>query len=229
MEDVWYNLVKKWNSFINTARLILAVIVYIFLGIFILAIISYLVWLFAHHSWLWALLAFVIVGIPLLFWFLFKSSVWKRLHDERVNARILEEALENGEISHYIRNALLAMDSTHKWYADENEANRELVTSLKSQGLEAEYQPRLAGGSTADAKVGKIVIEGKLSPHKADIDRLLGQLIEYTKYNDKVCIVIYGKLHEYTKSRITEEIEQRYLINRVFLSYLKNPNRDRHR
>ena len=130
-------------------------------------------------------------------------------------------------INNCIYNSLKIMDTTAKWYTDENEANRELVTSLKIQGLDAEYQPRLPNGITADARVNNVIIEGKLSPNKSDIDRLIGQLTQYVQYSVKVNIVIYGALDNYAKLRIINEIRRRYSLNRVFINYLDNPQRNR--
>ena len=37
-------------------------------------------------------------------------------------------------------------------------------------GIEAVYPYRLSNGRTADAKVGDVLIEGKLSPDTAEVD-----------------------------------------------------------
>ncbi len=77
------------------------------------------------------------------------------------------------DIDNQLRRALETMDSTAKWYNSEEEANRELVTCLKAQGItDVRYQYRLGNGRTADAKVGNVLIEGKLSPDTAEVDRL---------------------------------------------------------
>ena len=133
----------------------------------------------------------------------------------------------SGEIGKYLQGALEAMDSTAKWYTDENEANRELVSCLKAKGIpDVTYQYKLRDGETADAKVGNILIEGKLSPNTGEVDRLLGQLTRYTQHGHKVNVVIYGRLDQYARSRIEKEIQSRY-PNRVFLTYLDNPKRQR--
>jgi len=119
------------------------------------------------------------------------------------------------------------MDSTAKWYNNEEEANRELVTCLKAQGIsDVRYQYRLDNGRTADAKVGNVLIEGKLSPDTSEVDRLLGQLSDYTQYSNKVNVVIYGRLDKDARRRIENEIHLRY-TGRVFLTCLNNPKRQR--
>lgn len=133
--------------------------------------------------------------------------------------------LLSSDIGVYLKRALSAMDSTARWYTDENEANRELVTSLKLQGFnDAIYQYRLNNGRTADAKIGNMLIEGKLSPTIDEVDRLLGQLTDYTRYSYLTTIVIYGALSSKARERIIHEIKSRYL-GKVFLSYLNQPTR----
>jgi hypothetical protein len=134
------------------------------------------------------------------------------------------------EIGKQLQRALETMDTTARWYNTEEEANRELVTCLKAQGIcDVTYQYRLPDHQTADAKVGNILVEGKLSPNDTrEVDRLLGQLTRYTQYGHKVNVVIYGPIHKYARARIENEIQSRYL-NRVFLTYLNNPRRQRAR
>jgi len=109
-------------------------------------------------------------------------------------------------------------------FTNEDEANRELVTCLKSLDVDATYGCRLPNGRTADAKVGDVLIEGKLSPSTAEVDRLLGQLSDYCQYGNRVNVVIYGKLDKEAKRRIENEIITRY-TDRVFLTSLTNPHR----
>lgn len=131
------------------------------------------------------------------------------------------------EIGNNLHRALETMDTTARWYNNEEEANRELVTCLKAQGISSVvYQYRLGNGRTADAKVGNSLIEGKLSPDTAEVDRLIGQLSEYTQYANKLNVVIYGKFDREARRRIENEIQSRYL-GKVFLNYLPNPNRQR--
>ena len=128
------------------------------------------------------------------------------------------------EIDKHLRKALEIMDTTAKWYRDEKEANRELVTCLKAWGVEAVLEYRLPNGRIVDAKVGDFLIEGKISPDTSEVDRLIGQLSDYTQHGSKVNIVIYGWLSKEAKRRIEKEILQRY-TNEVFLTYLDNPER----
>jgi cbb3-type cytochrome oxidase subunit 3 len=149
------------------------------------------------------------------------------MENERIakeNERIAMEKAMESEIDKYLHKALEAMDTTHKWYNNEDEANKELVSCLKLQGVEAEYQYRLPNGGTADAKVYNFLIEGKLSPDRAEVNRLIGQLSDYSEYPYKINIVIYGRLSEYAERRIRKEINSRYL-NKVFLTYLDKPIR----
>jgi len=206
-------------------KLIAAYAIFVLLAIIILIVVIYGTWLFSLKSWLYAFLFFIIVGLPLTIWLVIRYVRWKREYRRRQETLRTKETLKS-KIDEYILNALEIMDTTHKWYNDENEANRELVDCLKMQGFDAEYQPRLDNGSTADARVDDIIIEGKLSPNKADIDRLLGQLAEYTRLKNKIIVVIYGRLDQHARERIENEIEQRYL-QKVFLSYLDNPRRHR--
>ena len=202
-------------------KLIAAYAIFGLLAIIILTVVIYGTWLFSLKSWKYSLIFFIIVGLPLIIWLVIRYVRWKREYRRRQETLRTKETLKS-KIDEYILNALEIMDTTHKWYNDENEANRELVDFLKMQGFNAEYQPRLVNGSMADARVDDIIIEGKLSPNKADIDRLLGQLTEYTRLKNKVIVVIFGRLDQYTRERI----EQRYL-QKVFLSYLDNPRRHR--
>jgi hypothetical protein len=130
------------------------------------------------------------------------------------------------EIDKYLIDALKIMDSVDKWYRDEDEANKELVTCLKSRNVNATYGCKLPNGRIADAIVGDIIIEGKLSPDTEGVDRLLGQLSDYTQYGNQVNVVIYGRLREDARRRIENDINLRY-TGKVFLTYLDNPKRQR--
>ncbi len=98
------------------------------------------------------------------------------------------------------------------------------MTGLKSLNVYATYGYKLPNGRTADAKVGNVLIEGKLSPDTAEVDRLIGQLSDYTQYANKLNVVIYGQFDREAKRRIENEIQSRYL-GKVFLTYLNNPRR----
>lgn len=123
-----------------------------------------------------------------------------------------------------IDKALGIMDKTAKWYNDENVANQELASTLKALNFDAVYGYGLPNGRTVDVKVGDVLIEGKLSPNTAEVDRLIGQLSDYTRYGSKLNVVIYGKLENEARRRIENEIHARY-SNQVFLTYLNNPKR----
>lgn len=165
---------------------------------------------------------YAVVVLGLIYWLFRKRQKRIAMENERI---AMEIAMESG-IDEYLREALETMDSTAKWYNNEEEANKELVTCLKAQGVEAEYQYRLPNGRTVDAKVYGFLIEGKLSPDTAEVDRLLGQLSDYTQYGNKVNVVIYGQLGKNARRRIENEIRLRY-DKKVFLTYLDNPKRQR--
>lgn len=143
----------------------------------------------------------------------------------RIN-RMVKHLCLRGELHRHLLQALQAMDSTAKFYTNEDEATRELVGILKSRGFDAKYQFHLNSGRTADAKVGNVLIEAKLSPRTEDIDRLIGQIQEYSKQPLKTNIVIYGRLDNYSRRRIEEEIIERY-SGKILLTYLKHPKRTR--
>ena len=214
-----------WKDIQYKIRLAISIIAYAFLVAFIVAIIAYVVWLFSNKSFTWALVSFLIVGLPLVIWLVYKTAGWLNKLKERKETLEHQEKLKT-EIDYRIGRALEIMDKLSLWYTDENEANRELVTSLNTMGYNAEYQPRLQDGSIADARVGDILIEGKLSPNKSEIDRLLGQLSGYAKLSNKIHIVIYGRISVYALFRILDEIRQ-YPI-KIVLTALPHPHRDRH-
>jgi hypothetical protein len=212
----------------------------------ICGIILVLVWFFfANRIIFWIILS--VIGFGLLVWFVVKyfrnkkreadfliirrriqQETQKRQEEqERINQKEREEReLITSEIDKYLHKALQIMDTTAKWYNNEDEANRELVSVLKAQNIDADYLHRLSNGRTADAKVGNVLIEGKLSPDTSEIDRLTGQISDYVQYSEgnKINIVIYGDLNEEGRRRIVREILQRY-GGKVFLSYLDNPQR----
>jgi hypothetical protein len=204
---------------------------------------------------IWAFIVFISLVITSIicyftgsFWYtplflpivILASFIYGLIKDnKRYNSVLLKNELEQEEqrkknnllksrINEYLLRALAIMDSTASWYNNEDEANKELVTSLKSQGLsDVVYQYRLPNGRTADAKVADILIEGKLSPNNvSEVDRLIGQLGDYTQYSEQLNIVIYGYFDSDARKRVENEILSRY-SGRVFLSYLDSPNRRR--
>lgn len=182
-----------------------------FFGILIIiGLLVYFMIRLASEFWIYVVAIVAIILLVFIYWQLRKRRRIK---------------LITSELDKYLSKALEDMDSTGNWYNDEEEANRELVSCLKSQGVAAEYEYGLPNGRKADAKVGDFLIEGKLSPDAVEVDRLIGQVSEYSKYG-KVNIVIYGRLDKYAKRRIEDEIELRYR-NKVFLTYLDNPKRQR--
>ena len=96
---------------------------------------------------------------------------------------------------------------------------------MRTQHIGAVYGYQLGNGRIADGRVGDILIEGKLSPQTQEVDRLLGQLGDYTLYG-RVNVVIYGHLSDNANKRIVNEINKRY-FDRAFLTYLNNPKRQR--
>jgi membrane protein implicated in regulation of membrane protease activity len=165
---------------------------------------------------------YAVALLVLIFWLFRKRQ--RRIAMEIAMEK--ERIAITSELDKHLRKALETMDTTAKWYNDEDEANRELVTCLKAQGVEAQYQYRLPNGRTADAKVYDFLIEGKLSPDTAEVDRLIGQLSQYSEYPYKINVVIYGELSKDAKRRIENEIHLRY-DKKVFLTCLDNPKRQR--
>ena len=156
----------------------------------------------------------ILVGIFIVIFVIWQVVKWQR------------RKVFTSDIDANLLRALRIMDSTAKWYNNEDEANKELVTCLKSLNVDATYGYKLPNGRTADAKVVNVLIEGKLSPDTTEVDRLIGQLTEYTQYSNKVNIVIYGQLDRDARRRIENEIHLRY-TGRVFLTCLSNPKRQR--
>jgi hypothetical protein len=184
-------------------------------------LVALLVWLgfgqlFGHRLFIFHQIVGIIAGIIFLAFLIGLSIKWLR--------KLIRRKYTVSDTSNNLEKALMIMDSTAKWYDDEDEANRELVTCLRTLKLDAEYGYNLPNGRTADARVGSGLVEGKLSPDTSEVDRLLGQLKEYIPYGDKLHIVIYGILSDDARRRIENEISQRYL-GKVFLIALSNPRR----
>ncbi len=126
-----------------------------------------------------------------------------------------------------IYRALNIMDKTCNFYKEEDEANRELTTCLNLCGHVANYHQQLDNGRTVDLFVDDFaLVEGKLDPNLAEIDRLIGQVLDYFDYPYFIYIVVYGMIDDVSVQRI-----QTRLINvhpeKVDLIYLSNPNRTR--
>jgi len=139
-----------------------------------------------------------------------------------------ENAKKNSSIVQCaIMNALFAMDTTFKWYDNEDNANRELISTLHALGFgDATYHPLLNNGRHADGFVSNSIIEGKLDlSHSDDIDRLLGQTDDYLISSNDIHIVLYGTADSNALNRIRNKIKSN--PDRVFLSYITHPQRTR--
>jgi len=194
---------------------------------------------FVPNAIVWGFLAALLLVI-LTYMGIRKYQKHKRLEREHLRLELeaeqratlrreFEMKLES-ELDKYLRSVLENMDTTGNWYNNEEEANRELISGLKSQSSmfnDSIYQYQLPDGTTADAKVGNFLIEGKLSPKTAEVDRLIGQLGRYSKYGYKINVVIYGELSEDARRRIENEIQERGWLGEVFLTALDNPSRQR--
>jgi hypothetical protein len=135
------------------------------------------------------------------------------------------EEIHNANVSNALKTALRNMDTTHKWYTNEDEANRELVSCLKAMGYNAVYHQYLGDGRTADAFFESSIIEAKLDPSQSEVDRLEGQIAEYLKYPYTVRIVLYGQVDYQLLLRIKEIISRR--PESTFLTYLPDAKRIR--
>lgn len=125
-----------------------------------------------------------------------------------------------------IYHALSQMDKTNTYYNEEDEANRELTTCMSLLGHQAVYHYRLDNDRFADILVDhNILVEGKLDPQPADIDRLIGQLTDYTPFPYHIVVVIYGLLTEPLLGRLQIQVLSKF--PNLSLVYLNNPNRVR--
>lgn len=213
--------------------------------LFVLVVLGIGLWHYIHKSVLREVIFWLVIASPFVVWLIIKfrddigyfiNQLYHEIRKSKSDDSNLsydtkyipqEKEDDNDTIGEHIDDALEIMDYTHKWYNDEEEANRELVSVLKAQGLnDVVYQHNLSNGRTVDIKIGDVIIECKLSPDTSDVDRLIGQLREYTKHSDEVHVVIFGQLDSNAKERIEDEIEDRYK-NHVFLNYLDSPKRQR--
>jgi len=197
------------------------------LDLFALATTLYVLFSIGYMHFLWfgqsyiliAYIAWGIVGLVLL------GIIYQVIRNVNYKKRFTSAG--HAKINIPFDKALRIIDTTARWYNDENEANRELVTALRIMGFDAEYQFKLPNGRFADARVETILVEGKLSPNTTgEVDGLLGQLADYTNSGYTVNVIIYGQLNNQARTRIENEIHYRY-EGRVFLTFLNNPKRQR--
>lgn len=127
-----------------------------------------------------------------------------------------------------IAQALKIMDSVHTSYRDEDEANRELVVTLKALCPEAAQDIQYLGGSSyGDVKMGNnIIIEGKLDlVGKHETDRLIGQIQDCCgRRRKRVKVVVYGELATESGNRIKS---LQWYPEKVSLIALRRPTRIR--
>ena len=136
--------------------------------------------------------------------------------------------LRNKTLTQTIKQILSLMDETHSRYVDEDEANRELTTSLKALGHHAIYQHPLCNGRTIDIYVDDFaLIEGKLDIDQSETDRLIGQIEDYMIEDyHHIYLVLYGETQKSLLKRIKEQIINRY-PEKTTVIYLENAKRTR--
>lgn len=169
-------------------------------------------------GWIIALiLSFIITYI----YFYVKQRKAKTKYDDKIYR------LQQNSAIQAVYRALSAMDKTNKNYVDEDQANRELTSCLTVTGHAAVYHKSFNGTRTVDIFVDNcIIIEGKLDPIQSDIDRLVGQVADYSILPYHICIVIYGNISEDSIRRL----KLLYLDNKgdkASLIYLPQANRIR--
>jgi hypothetical protein len=159
-----------------------------------------------------------------------------RNHILSLNSQILEyrnkcettiASLKLKTLEEALWKSLNAMDKTHRYYNNEDEANRELTDCLNVLGFNATYHYELGNKRIVDIQVDQYaMVEGKLDPDLSEIDRLVGQVTDYLKFHKYMYIVVYGNLDSRFKERIQSLLLNIY-PDRLSLIYLKNPNRIR--
>jgi hypothetical protein len=167
---------------------------------------------------IWTILV-AIVAIGFIIYYQVKLS---RIGKTNCSSEQIIQNYESEMVCGHITRILYQMDKTTQFYTDENEASREITTSLNLLGYNATYQYKLPNNRQADVFVDNYIIEGKLEPNGVEVDRLIGQVTDYLSLPFKVIIVLYG----YTDPKAMDRIMQ-YANNneRVRLIYLENPNR----
>ena len=182
----------------------------------VIAIIPILGYLFYPMLGWVAILPAILVGVAVLYF-----------SGRRMRSYLRTKAFQD-DADNVIRQALQIMDSTSSYYSDEEEANKELATTLKalSPNANIEYEPNVHGESIGDIKIGGTVIEGKLDLlDKHEADRLVGQIQWCCSHSPfKVKVVIYGRISPQISNRIMTLSQY---PERVSLIALGNPRRVR--
>jgi hypothetical protein len=152
-------------------------------------------------------------------------NMWIRIRDDRDEIREECEYLKSQTIKEALLQALSTIDNTHSTYTTEDEANRELTSCLNAMGHSAVYHQILNNGRTTDILVdGVAIVEGKLDPSQADIDRLIGQTQDYISTSYPIYIVIYGNISDGLINRINNQLINKH-PDQISLVRLNNANR----
>jgi len=135
--------------------------------------------------------------------------------------------LKNQTVGEHLYQSLCIMDGTYANFRDEECANIELTNCLKILGHDALYPAPRSNGRTADISIDNYaIVEGKLDPNRSEIDRLIGQTLDYLKTPYHIYIIIYGKVGQTQLDRINDDLCDKY-PNRIDLIYLTDPMRIR--
>lgn len=131
-------------------------------------------------------------------------------------SKLLEESLHR---------CLAQMDKTNDFYRDEDEANRELTSCLNLLGHNAQYHYPLGNRRVVDIFVDNVIIEGKLDLSQSEADRLVGQISDYLNLPYHIYIVLYGKINQSERDRVSMLIKQ--YPSKIDVVYLMNAKRAR--
>ena len=152
-------------------------------------------------------------------------NTWIRLRGDMDELRKENRELKSKTIRESLLLALSTIDNTHSTYTTEDEANRELTSCLNAMGHSAVYHQILNNGRTTDILVdGVAIVEGKLDPSQADIDRLIGQTQDYISTSYPIYIVIYGNISDGLINRINNQLINKH-PDQISLVRLNNANR----
>jgi hypothetical protein len=154
-------------------------------------------------------------------------NMWLNIRDQRDEIREEMQGLKAKTLYEALLQALATIDGTNSTYNSEDEANRELTSCLNAMGHSAVYHQTLDNGRTTDILVdGVAIVEGKLDPSQADIDRLIGQTQDYISTNYPIYIVIYGSIGNGMINRINNQLINKH-PDQISLVRLNNANRSR--